>query len=364
MKKLLITAAAVSLAWPAYAADLGGNCCADLEERVAELEATTARKGNRKVRLKVSGHINEAILWADGADPAFINNPNSSGRFRFKGSAKINQDWSAGFLMEFGIHHNAPADHGVGAALASQSLDPLDPGHQVSIRHQALYIKSKSVGTIWLGHTSTATDSIVEMDLSNGSIATTLANPSVLGGGIMDGGRAGLVRYISPDLGGFNLSGSWQSDDVYDVAMRFAGEFGSIRVAAGVGYAKDEERERASGSASVKHMTSGLFASAMYGRANNGFEVDLFDLELDSDATQYGFRVGLDRKLNAHGTTTVYGEWSEIDIKGEGKLTYWGGAIVQSIDPAAMDVYLAYRKIEPDGDDSADEIIAGARIKF
>src|SRR3989442_1240409 len=30
----------------AKAADLGGDCCADLEERVAELEATTARKGN------------------------------------------------------------------------------------------------------------------------------------------------------------------------------------------------------------------------------------------------------------------------------------------------------------------------------
>ena len=35
---------------PAQAADLGGDCCADLEERIAELEATTARKGNRKVR--------------------------------------------------------------------------------------------------------------------------------------------------------------------------------------------------------------------------------------------------------------------------------------------------------------------------
>ncbi len=34
----------------AQAADLGGDCCADLEERVAELEATTARKGNRKVQ--------------------------------------------------------------------------------------------------------------------------------------------------------------------------------------------------------------------------------------------------------------------------------------------------------------------------
>ncbi|MDX2204604.1 MAG: porin, partial [Hyphomicrobiaceae bacterium] len=35
----------------AKAADLGGDCCADLEERVADLEATTVRKGNRKVSL-------------------------------------------------------------------------------------------------------------------------------------------------------------------------------------------------------------------------------------------------------------------------------------------------------------------------
>jgi hypothetical protein len=35
---------------PAKAADLGGDCCADLEDRVAELEATTVRKGNKKVR--------------------------------------------------------------------------------------------------------------------------------------------------------------------------------------------------------------------------------------------------------------------------------------------------------------------------
>ncbi|HML30397.1 MAG TPA: porin, partial [Hyphomicrobium sp.] len=41
----------------ASAADLGGNCCADLEERIAELESTTARKGNRKVSLTVSGWV-------------------------------------------------------------------------------------------------------------------------------------------------------------------------------------------------------------------------------------------------------------------------------------------------------------------
>ena len=47
---------------PAIAADLGGNCCADLEERIAELESTTARKGNRKVSLTISGWINEALF--------------------------------------------------------------------------------------------------------------------------------------------------------------------------------------------------------------------------------------------------------------------------------------------------------------
>ena len=54
-------------AMPAAAADLGGDCCADLEERIAELEATTARKGNRKVKLEISGHVNEALIfWDDG----------------------------------------------------------------------------------------------------------------------------------------------------------------------------------------------------------------------------------------------------------------------------------------------------------
>ena len=44
-------------ATPAKAADLGGDCCADLEERVAELEATTVRKGNKKVSVTLSGWV-------------------------------------------------------------------------------------------------------------------------------------------------------------------------------------------------------------------------------------------------------------------------------------------------------------------
>ena len=41
---------AIGLPKPGGAADLAGDCCADLEERIAELESTTVRKGNRKLR--------------------------------------------------------------------------------------------------------------------------------------------------------------------------------------------------------------------------------------------------------------------------------------------------------------------------
>ena len=50
---------------PAKAADLGGDCCADLEERVAELEATTVRKGNKKVSLTISGWVVKDVNWWD-----------------------------------------------------------------------------------------------------------------------------------------------------------------------------------------------------------------------------------------------------------------------------------------------------------
>src|SRR6188472_995614 len=54
---------------PVKAADLGGDCCSDLEERVAELEATTVRKGNKKVSVTLSGWVVKyADWWDDGVE--------------------------------------------------------------------------------------------------------------------------------------------------------------------------------------------------------------------------------------------------------------------------------------------------------
>ena len=85
----------------AKAADLGGDCCADLEERVAELEATTARKGNRKMSLTITGQVNRLVLWYDDGFSSKtyygVDNTNSSTRFSLLGSAKVNPKVSMGF---------------------------------------------------------------------------------------------------------------------------------------------------------------------------------------------------------------------------------------------------------------------------
>ncbi len=88
---------------PVEAADLGGDCCADLEERVAELEATTVRKGNKKVKVELYGRMNRVInFWNDGAEQnAYVlNNSYNTSRFGIRGKAKVSDDWSAGFVIE------------------------------------------------------------------------------------------------------------------------------------------------------------------------------------------------------------------------------------------------------------------------
>src|SRR3954454_19966461 len=87
----------------ASAADLGGNCCADLEERIAELEATTARKGNRKVSLTVTGWVAEQVMWWDDGKETNTYviglGTNYASNVQFVGSAQIVPGWSAGYVL-------------------------------------------------------------------------------------------------------------------------------------------------------------------------------------------------------------------------------------------------------------------------
>lgn len=137
----------------ASAADLGGNCCADLEERIAELEATSARKGNRKVSLTVSGWVNEAIyFWDDGIESNVYVGTNSleQSRVKFSGKAKINGDWSAGYTLELGVV-------GANSGQFSQDNDNGTTVNAVSVRKSVWFVENKSFGKVSVGQEGTST---------------------------------------------------------------------------------------------------------------------------------------------------------------------------------------------------------------
>ena len=100
--RVLIATAATALMGsfahePVKAANLGGDCCADLEERVAELEATTVRKGNKKVSITLYGDVNHQVLfWDDGIETnAYVeNNSYKTSGFTSPTRNTVKHDWA------------------------------------------------------------------------------------------------------------------------------------------------------------------------------------------------------------------------------------------------------------------------------
>jgi hypothetical protein len=97
--------------------------------------------------------------------------------------------------------------------------------------------------------------------------------------------------------------------------------------------------------ASVLHVPTGLFLSGGYVDFTDNNRTAAFD---DND-TAWWVHGGIEQKYFAIGKTTLYGEYGEQEngnvLAGFGGTTmsFWGLGLVQSIDAAAMDLYLFYR---------------------
>ena len=167
-------------ATPARAADLGGDCCADLEERVAELEATTVRKGNKKVSVTLSGWVIKSFNWWDDGDisSAYVGDKgyDLGSRFAITGSATIAPGWSAGYnLTVQRLVPSSPPAARAGFRLRIQSVwrsgGPRCRRHSsfgsINPLYSFIYIKSDRWGTLNWGHLSPASDNqVVLADIS------------------------------------------------------------------------------------------------------------------------------------------------------------------------------------------------------
>jgi hypothetical protein len=308
----------------AKAADLGGDCCADLEERVAELEATTARKGNRKMSLTITGQVHRMVLfWNDGKDSDTyygIDNTNSSSRFSFTGAAKVTPNVSMGFDITIEIEAGGTSsklsqfdeDGKVGTQIngsgaASFNASNVD-AYFGDARRAAWWIEDKNLGRLTVGRYESA-GAITTIDLAGisagASASVVLVNGSFLirgptgqfygiswaniGDPAANQGRTELIRYDSPTIAGFVASASiGEAGDYWGVMLRYAGEFSGFRVAAGIGYENVSDRPTSASpnagpndlnpaitgadpevkawgaGLSVLHVPSGLFAQGHY----------------------------------------------------------------------------------------------------
>jgi predicted porin len=373
----------VGTAPTSFAADLGGNCCADLEERIAELEATTARKGNRKVSLEVYGQVNQGILfWDDGfEDNAYVvTNDNSRTRIGFRGKAKIDGDWSAGYRLEIGIRSANSKRFTQENALGNDN--PADVG--LDLRDSHWYIDNKKLGRVIVGLGATATDQITEINQTqtadfskysdvedtglglslrrtDGDLSTNYQYRRLIG---VHGDQPGEgerrfsgVTYQTPEFAGFTASATWAQDDYWDIALRYKGEFAGLKVAAGIGYGQIDtgtaqtqtacsaiqndtsDCNQFGGSASVLHDSSGLFVNVAAGIKKD----DLIDrttlfatsaITPDDEQTFWAIQAGVERKWTSFGKTTIYGEY--YDYEGGANTRTLNAAFAGTVNNAAV----------------------------
>jgi hypothetical protein len=401
----------------AKAADLGGDCCADLEERVAELEATTVRTGNRKMSVTLSGFVGHNVMWWDDgtrSDVYIGDGGNYGSRFRFVGTAKISPTLSAGFLYEFGIANNQ-----IGSMNQFNGGDDL-PGNSTSssaqaqqLRDSTVWLRHSQLGMIKVGHGSTATDNLILIDLGGMAGAGTADIGLYAGGFVQAGGtfpvaetwgaaangglsfdttRRNHILYETPAIAGFTVQAALAEDNFWDVALRYAGEFSGFRLAFGVGYQQDTEfnapaaafcatdcnrkETELKGSASLLHVGTGLFVTAAAGKR----EIEDSSTLPDHDASFWYVATGVRKNFFGFGDTVLFGEYGEANdmmIRVDPTITasdfsHWGIGVNQYIDAAAMEVFLVYKTMESShchgaacfsGDD-IQTVIGGARVNF
>jgi hypothetical protein len=372
---LLCVGATVFGAKPAKAADLGGDCCADLEERVAELEATTVRKGNKKVSVQIYGKVNWATMWWDdgGEQNVYtVNNFNDSTRTGIKGKAKIAGDWEGGYRLEWEYR---PA--------GSQLLNQFDDDNSADnfalrVRWSQMYLANKHYGTLNWGLTATPKYDITKWGLETisvepgegGGLSDTLVtdfrmndafflrqtgfnNAEGLAAGQFGGQRLAWqniarcyssadqfncasrrngVNYVTPDWYGFNFQYGYFEDDLQSAAIRYKNTFADTwQLAAGVAWEKwtderlangggggagfERDLDEWAGSAAIKHKPTGLFAVGVFSVADSDDSnvKGLFNGEGTPQMTAWNVQGGIQRPVS----------WFGLDRLGETAL--WGG---------------------------------------
>jgi hypothetical protein len=360
-------------------------------------EPKVVASGQDRVKLSISGQVNRAFLATDDGDERdyfFVDNDNSSTRFRFVGVGQVTDDFSIGTALELQAESNSSAD-------VNQENE--QAGSSISMRRAEVVFKSRKFGTGFLGRGWTASDSSAETDLS-GTGVVAYSGVADMAAGMkfrkkdgtltafnvfdmfdnLDGlGRNDRIRYDTPSFGGFSGAASATTEkNQWDVAANYGAEIGSFDVAGAIAYwrqgdsikrgddgqpdtpfSQDTARKDGwDGSASVLH-ESGFNATLAGGNASSKRS------GRDDQKFWYAKLGYMAHFWHIGSTNFSIDYWDGKNyVENKSKSKSWGIAVVQQLDQYGTDLYAAYRNYDPDlkteNLKDLNAFMLGARVKF
>jgi predicted porin len=342
---------------------------------------TAITAGNDKVRLSISGQINRAVTVVnDGYNNTVYHVDNDAGnsRIRFVGTVKPNDDLTIGTRIEVAI---APD-------LSSQvSQNNKTSGDYFSQRWADISFDSKMFGRLSVGKGDTASNNSAEVDLSKTDVIL-YSGISDMGGGMLfrdrngrrpltslkvsdvfnnfDGlSRKSRLRYDTPSLLGFRLAGSLITNQRSDVSIIWDGEGYGFQAEGAFAVADpklDKTGLQYDGSFSLLHTKTGVNLTVSGG---------LQERSNQKNSTNLYTKLGWIAKFTDLGTTAFGVDYTHsANLPSSNDKGYSvGGAVVQTFDKIATELYLQYRIFNLDcgsGGPVANMNMGtfGARVKF
>jgi hypothetical protein len=331
--------------------------------------------GTYAVDFKISGQINRAVMYADnGYDDEwfFVDNDNSSTRFRFTGSNDFENNFSVGIIWEVEMQSNPSNRMDIGFEDDTSNVHFDERKTEFWVGHK--------VGKLWVGQGDMASNGTAEVDLS-GTEVITYSGVDGIGGGLtfrddnnapiesvgntrsnFDGlSRVDRVRYDTPRLYGFYGSGSVGNGSIWDVALRYSGDLGFSKLAAAAAYADGGKRfsydYRYSSSASLL-FNFGLNLTASFSRQD-------FDQSGRDDPYNVFFKVGY--KSGKHALSVQWSKTGDLALDGDKGKTLGAGYVFNPWE--SVDLYGGWNlyQLERRGTEDPDNINAfmiGGRVKF
>lgn len=344
--------------------------------------------GNDRIRLSLSGQINRAILVAnDGANSTLyhVDNTASNSRFRLMGTARVSDDLTLGTRLEIAVSPDR-------SSAVSQQQKTLSDTY-FDQRWVEISLRSKAYGKLSIGKGDTASNTTAEVDLSRTDVIQ-YASITDVGGGLLFRSRTGAksfvpngsanlkvsdvfssfdglsrqprLRYDSPGLFGFSLSGSLVSNQRSDLALFWNGEGYGFKGSGAFAVANPKLANAGllyDGSFSLLHTASGLNLTLSGG---------LQEFTLRKDAINLYAKLGWLTRLTSLGHTAFGIDYTRTEhLAQAGDRGYSvGAAVVQAFENVATEVYFQYRIFSLDragGSTPVTDInigTVGARVKF